>query len=131
MQRQTSAPEGGKSLKKAVSVGKKEEEWDKDIPQVPLKRVIALNTKEWWLILLGVLGAALSGCIYPFFVFLFGEIFSVFAMERDQIRSAVIPWAGLFLLLGVVAGVGVFLKVHYLPTYTMFQRHTDSCWLFL
>lgn len=110
VQRQASATEG-KSLKKVTSIGKKEEEWDKEIPPVSLGRVIALNAKEWWLIVLGVLGAAVNGCIYPVFAILFGEILNVFAMERDQIRSAVGMWAGLFLVLGVVSGIGFFLKV--------------------
>ena len=89
----------------------KEEEWDKEIPSVSLLRVFALNSKEWWLILLGVVGAILNGAIYPVFAILFGEILSVFAMPASEIVSSIGLWAGLFLVLGFVSGLGVFLKV--------------------
>ena len=90
---------------------KKEEEWDKEIPPVSIGRVIALNSKEWWIILLGLIGAALNGLIYPAFAFLFGEVLAVFAMPSGQILSSIGLWAGLFLVLGTVSGIGVFLKV--------------------
>ena len=34
-------------------LSKLQEEWDKEIPQVPLYRVMLLNLPEWWLIFLG------------------------------------------------------------------------------
>ena len=79
-----------------------------------LFRVIKLNAREWWIILLGVLGAAVDGSIFPLFALLFGEILEVFSLRSDEILSGVHLWAGLFIVLGVVAGVGVFLKVFYI-----------------
>ena len=101
--------EGKKEVK--LSDAKQQEEWDKDIPEVPLFRVIALNAKEWWLIVLGIVGAALNGSIFPLFAFLFGEILRVFSLPRDEVLSEIGVWAGLFVILGIVSGVGVFLKV--------------------
>ena len=94
-----------------LSDAKRQKEWDKDIPNVPLFRVIALNAKEWWLIVLGVVGAALNGSIFPLFAFLFGEILRVFSLPRDEVLSEIGLWVGLFLFLGVVSAVSVFLKV--------------------
>ena len=34
-------------------LSKLQEEWDKDIPQVSLLRVVKLNASEWWIILVG------------------------------------------------------------------------------
>jgi hypothetical protein len=107
-QRQKST-EGKKEV--SLSEAKKQEEWDKDIPEVPLHRIIALNAKEWWLIVLGVVGAALNGSIFPCFAFLFGEILRVFSLPRNEVLSEVGLWAGLFTILGAVSGFGIFLKV--------------------
>ena len=88
-----------------------EEEWDKDIPEVSLLRVMKANAKEWWLILLGLLGSLILGCIYPAFAIFFGEVFEVFTRPADEILDGLHLWAGLFIVLGVVSGAGVFFKV--------------------
>lgn len=62
--------------------------------------------------MLGLLGSLINGSIWPLFALLFGEILGVFARPADEVLSATHLWAGLFIVLGVVSGVGVFLKVH-------------------
>ena len=79
--------------------------------KVSLFRVIKLNSKEWWIILVGLQGALISGSIWPLFALLFGEILEAFARPADEILSALHQWAGLFLVEGVVLGGGIFLKV--------------------
>lgn len=79
--------------------------------QVSLWRIMKANAKEWWIILLGLLGAFINGSIWPLFSLLFGEILEVFARPADQILSGTHLWAGLFIVLGIVSGGGVFLKV--------------------
>ena len=61
---------------------------------------------------IGILGAAVSGCMWPSFALLFGEILRVFALPPDEILDEIHLWAGLFIVLGVVSGTAVFLKVH-------------------
>ena len=90
---------------------KKQEEWDKEIPEVPLYRVIKLNAPEWYIIIIGMLGAAVNGCIWPAFALLFGEILDVFALPPSEILGEIHLWAGLFIVLGVVSGTGLFFKV--------------------
>lgn len=79
--------------------------------QVSLLRVIKLNAREWWIIIIGLLGAAVNGSIWPLFALLFGEILEVFARPADEILDGIHVWAGLFIVLGIVSGAGVFLKV--------------------
>ena len=90
---------------------KKEEEWDKDIPSVSLGRIIAVNAKEWWLILLGVIGAGVNGSVFPLFAVIFGEIVRTFALPPSQIQSELNFWAVMFIVLGFISGTGLFLKV--------------------
>jgi len=109
VQRQTSV--GAKpDLKRQVSE-KQQEKWDKETPVVPLTRVIAVNAKEWWMIVLGLFGAAINGCIFPAFALIFGVIVGVFALPPERVQSEMNLYAGLFLVLGSVSATGVFLKV--------------------
>ena len=109
-QRQTSVQRHASKLD-AKTLEKRQEEWDKEIPSVPLTRVLVVNAKEWWMIVLGVIGAAISGCLFPSFAIIFGEIFRVFALPADQIQDQINLYAGLFVALGFAAAVGTFLKV--------------------
>jgi ABC-type multidrug transport system fused ATPase/permease subunit len=89
----------------------KQEKWDAELPEVPLYRILALNAREWWLIILGILAALLQGSIFPLFAIFFGNILSAFYQPRDQVLSAVTLPALLFLILAIVAAVIVFVKI--------------------
>ncbi len=114
VQRQTSVtadPKGKPDIKRQISE-KQQEQWDKELPEVPLKRVIKLNAPEWWIILFGILGAMVNGVFYPTFSLLFGEILSVFALPADEVLDEIHLYAGLFIVLGFVAGCATFVKVN-------------------
>jgi len=84
---------------------------DKEIPVVPLYRVLRLNAKEWWIIILGLIGAAFAGSLWPILGILFGEIIRTFSLPPDQVLNEVNLWAGLYMVIGLVAGTGVFMQV--------------------
>ena len=114
----SSVAEGKEGTKRQVSAKDDEEEADKDIPEVSVFRVLKYNAKEWWLILLGTIGAAINGSINPLFAVLFGEIFRVFTNpHRSEVLDDIHPFAGLFIAFGVVSGVAIFLKVNKHPLY--------------
>ena len=106
----SSTAEGKEVTKRQPSTKKDEEEADKDIPEVSFLNIIKLNAKEWWLILLGVIGSAINGSINPLFAVLFGEILEVFVDPRT-VLTQIHPWAGGFLVIGVVSGIAIFTKV--------------------
>ncbi len=89
----------------------KQEEWDKEIPSVPLSRVLKLNLREWWIIALGLCGAALAGPIWPLFGLIFGEVLDVFARPHDEVLDHVHSWGALLIAVGVACGLGNFIKV--------------------
>ena len=70
-----------------------------------------MNAREWWLIVLGVLGAVVNGSIFPLFAIFFGEILEVFGLPAEEVFGEIHLWAGLFILLGVVSGISQFSKV--------------------
>ena len=110
--RQGSSTAEGKEVAKRQTSAAKEEEEDENIPEVSMLRVIRINAKEWWMILLGAIGSAINGSINPLFAVLFGEIFQVFSGRNpEEVLNGIHPWAGLFLAFGVVSGIAIFCKV--------------------
>lgn len=76
-----------------------------------LRRVIAKNAPEWWLIVIGVIAAAINGCLFPAFSLFFGEILEVFTLPPDQVLRNTHLWAALFVALGITSGLSNFIKV--------------------
>ena len=101
----------GKPEEKLKISEKQQELWDKEVPEVPLWRVLKVNAKEWWIIILGLLGAAIAGSIWPLFGVLFGEFLDVFALPADEVVEESHLWGGLLIVLGIVSGLGVFTRV--------------------
>lgn len=91
------------------------EKWDEEIPSVPLNRVLALNIKEWWMILIGILGAAVTGGILPVLAIPLLPILwrsTITSIIPYQEREASHQISFLFLGLGgYVGAIGVFVKV--------------------
>lgn len=79
------------------------------------------NSKEWWIIGLGLIGSLFLGAMNPSFALFFGELIEVFSLPADEVLDALHLWAGLFLVLGFVSGAGTFLKVCSEPHYTLGQ----------
>ena len=95
-----------------VTSRKQQEEWDKEIPNTSLLRLLRVNSPEWWLIAVGVLAAIVSGSIFPIYSLLLGEVLKIFQNSRtDQVLDDVTMWGVLFLGLACVSAVAVFFKV--------------------
>ncbi|XP_011409250.2 PREDICTED: bile salt export pump-like [Amphimedon queenslandica] len=73
-------------------------------------RVMKANAPEWWLIGLGLIGSLFLGAMNPLFAVFFGEIIEVFARPASEVLDGLHLWAGLFLVIGITAGAGTFLK---------------------
>ena len=87
---------------------------EKELPDVSWMRVIRLISKDCLLvllILLGVLGAAVQGAVFPAFAIFFGQVIRVFTFPFDQVIGLTHLWAGLFLILAAVSGVANFTEV--------------------
>ena len=79
---------------------------------VSLFKILRHSASDWWLLLLGLLGALVLGSVYPFFSIVFGEVISVFSLPADQILEETHPWGATFLALGIAAALGILVKVH-------------------
>uniref|UniRef100_A0A3B3S4D3 ABC-type xenobiotic transporter n=1 Tax=Paramormyrops kingsleyae TaxID=1676925 RepID=A0A3B3S4D3_9TELE len=54
----------------------------KKVPEVPFKRILALNKPEWPYLVIGVLASLVGGAVYPCLAIVFAKIIGVFA-ETD------------------------------------------------
>ncbi|RDD35897.1 Multidrug resistance protein 1, partial [Trichoplax sp. H2] len=100
------------SSKSASSdVQKEEEEEKEDLPPVSFLKIMRLNKDELGYIFIGTLGAIGQGSVMPVFAILFSEIIAVFA-ECDPVKreSDATFWSLMFLVLGSVSGISVFLQ---------------------
>ena len=81
-----------------------------DSVQVSLKRILAKNAPEWWIIILGLIAAGISGTVFPSFAIIFGEVLDVLVLPPGQVLDGIHLWAGIFIVLAAVSGIFNFLK---------------------
>ena len=73
--------------------------------------------KKWWGLLLGLLCAAISGCIYPVMAFVLSNTFRVLSVPTsDEFREDIKQMAFIFMILGVVGAVSVTTQITLLET---------------
>ncbi|XP_048881308.1 ATP-dependent translocase ABCB1 isoform X2 [Brienomyrus brachyistius] len=107
-QRSSKKKKKKKFLKKHADKENKEEE---KLPEVPFKRILALNKPEWPYLLIGVLASLVGGAIYPCLAIVFAKIIGVFTETDPEVkRQKTLMFSLLFLLIGGVAFVTSFLQ---------------------
>ncbi|XP_054846913.1 ATP-binding cassette sub-family B member 5 [Eublepharis macularius] len=83
---------------------------EEKLPEVPYSRILALNKPEFCFIAVGVIAAAIGGCVTPAFAVLFGKIIGTFrhnAVNRSQDTTL---FSLMFLVLGVISLVTYILQ---------------------
>ena len=76
-----------------------------------LKRILAKNAPEWWIIILGLIAAGISGTVFPSFAIIFGEVLDVLVLPPGQVVDGIHLWGGLFIALATVSGIANLFKV--------------------
>ena len=90
--------------------GEKGELQLEEVP-VSLLQILRLNSQDWWLLVVGFVGAFIIGSAFPFFSIVFGEVVRVLSLPSDEILSEIHPWGATYLALGIAAAIGIFTKV--------------------
>ncbi|XP_003701514.2 multi drug resistance 49 isoform X1 [Megachile rotundata] len=79
----------------------------------PMMRIFGLNKPEWPFNIVGCLAAAMVGASFPAFAVLFGEVYYVLGLQdADEVRRETVNFSILFLVVGIVTGVGTFLQMY-------------------
>ena len=108
-----------------TSMDREEGDGEEEETSVSFLKVLRLSSREWWLLLLGVLGSVVDGAVYPVFAIIFGEALEVFSLPASQVVPNIHKWAELFLVLGVVSGISVFIKVGRISGWGQNGRGSD------
>ncbi|XP_043290091.1 multidrug resistance protein homolog 49 isoform X2 [Venturia canescens] len=79
----------------------------------PMMRIFGLNKPEWPYNIVGCLAAAVVGASFPAFAVLFGEVYRVLGLvDPDEVRRETVNFSILFIIVGVVTGLGTFLQMY-------------------
>ncbi|KAK3746942.1 hypothetical protein RRG08_030352 [Elysia crispata] len=116
----TKSPEKSKKLQRGLSVdqskqeaiktAKDEEEELKKLPDAPFRRLIRMNSPEWFFILLGCFGSIVNGGVQPAFAIIFSEILDVFREDEDTQKDRIFIYSMILLGLGLMSLVTMFLQ---------------------
>ncbi|XP_060103685.1 LOW QUALITY PROTEIN: ATP-binding cassette sub-family B member 5 [Heteronotia binoei] len=80
------------------------------LPEVPYSRILALNKPEYCVIAVGVIAAAIGGCVTPVFAILFGKIIGTFQGDAGKGSETRVLLSLMFLVLGVISLVTYILQ---------------------
>lgn len=84
---------------------------DEDLPKVSTFRIIRTNSPEWPYIVMGGLASIVMGASMPVYAILFGEVLGILSKPVDIARSESVFYAIMFLVVGVVVGLAMFMQV--------------------
>uniref|UniRef100_A0A3B3S482 ATP-binding cassette, sub-family B (MDR/TAP), member 5 n=1 Tax=Paramormyrops kingsleyae TaxID=1676925 RepID=A0A3B3S482_9TELE len=59
---------------------------EEKVPEVPFKRILALNKPEWPYLVIGVLASLVGGAVYPCLAIVFAKIIGVFAETDPEVK---------------------------------------------
>ena len=87
---------------------------DEKISKPSLLKMLHLNSRDWILIMLGCVGAVISGIVFPMWSIMYRQ--STEALKELNPFEKSHPWAASFIALGIAAGFGNFLRVCCMPS---------------
>ncbi|CAL4182056.1 unnamed protein product [Meganyctiphanes norvegica] len=100
-----------KSSAVKADINEKAHEDEESPPEVPLLKILALNSPEWLIITIGVISSAIQGCCMPFYAILFGDVLGNLAVaDPEKSREEANFYAILFLSVGILAAVTIFIQ---------------------
>ncbi|XP_075169480.1 multi drug resistance 49 [Haematobia irritans] len=106
---------GGIGVKKSAHKKKKRKQVEKyDISFLQLMR---LNGPEWKFLVVGCIASMMHGATFPIWAILFGDFFGILGEEDDDlIRSEANFLSYMFLVIGIVAGLGTLIQSYMFTT---------------
>ena len=94
-------------------------------------RIIKTNSPEWPYVVLGSLASIVMGGSMPVYAILFGEVLGVLSKDVETARSDSIFYSFMFLVVGVVVGLAMFLQgnIIFQLFFPIFDRKIHTSYL--
>ncbi|XP_036342463.1 multidrug resistance protein homolog 49-like, partial [Rhagoletis pomonella] len=84
---------------------------------ITFAQLMKMNAPEWRYILVGCIAAMLHGATFPVWAVLFGDFFGILSdPDDDYITKQSILFAILFIVIGIIAGIGSLLQTYMFST---------------
>ncbi|CAB3408101.1 unnamed protein product [Caenorhabditis bovis] len=80
----------------------------------PISKIFAYNRDKLGFLIGGFCGAAIFGGVTPIFALIYAEIFNVYAEPVEQMKTDVLFWCGMFLVMGALFFIGFFISANCL-----------------
>ncbi|KAL0140038.1 P-loop containing nucleoside triphosphate hydrolase protein [Mucor lusitanicus] len=77
--------------------------------KAPVWRVFWHMRPEWNYLALGVIGAAVSGCIFPLYAYSFSHVVSLLSIPGQDVQPAPLGGTNLYAFIFLIIGIGAFL----------------------
>lgn len=87
---------------------------EEDLSQVSLRRLLALNANEWWIIVIGAIAAAITGLFWPITGLIYGEVLEVYSRPSGEVLGSLYPFTVAMIATGAAVGIADFFSVSYL-----------------
>ena len=86
---------------------------EEDLSEVPFRRFLALSSNEWWIIVIGAIGAAITGVFWPIYGLLYGEVLRAYTRPSGEVLESLYPFTVAMIATGAAVGIAYFLTVSY------------------
>ncbi|XP_035706365.1 ATP-dependent translocase ABCB1 isoform X2 [Folsomia candida] len=93
---------------------KEAEELNVELPSI--MKILRVNKPEWFHLMIGSLGCALTGIVMPVFAFFYSQMFETFGKKGSQLIDDAVFWSLGFLILAAVSFVGYFIRTIFVAT---------------
>jgi ATP-binding cassette subfamily B (MDR/TAP) protein 1 len=77
--------------------------------RAPVWKVLKHMRPEWKYLVVGVLGSALAGCVFPFYAFSFSHVIAILSVPGQEIQPGPLGGTNLYAFLFVIIGIAAFL----------------------
>ena len=86
-------------------------DWDKDVTAVSPFRLLRMNAKEWWLLLIGFVASIGVGSAFPLIALVFSQVLDAYAGIPSEVVENVSVYAGLLVVLAFAYAFSCFVQV--------------------
>eukprot|EP00118_Oscarella_pearsei_P008490 m.44041 g.44041 ORF g.44041 m.44041 type:complete len:1424 (+) comp33488_c1_seq3:184-4455(+) len=76
-----------------------------DVKEASFKRIMMMNSPEWFIIIFGTVMAIVSGGTWPVFAVLLGNVLKTYGLKGEELLDEAFLYSMAFMVVGIISGV--------------------------